>query len=329
MTAPPTHAMTITLQSRTEGAFKASAIGDALGVPYEFHRPQDLPGSPALEMQVPAHFRRSHQFVPEGTWSDDTAQALALLDSLLSVRPFSIDDFSNRMLDWYLKGAYTPDGHVFDIGPQTIKALDAIKAGVPAAQAGPSTEHDNGCGSLMRVLPVALLNLPKAEVLRLAMLQSVPTHPHLRSQLCCAISALIVRGLLEGMDATKALEQSISTVTDFVTKAAFPLSKDLQTELAVIMRRRERGQVKLGGGYVVDTLWSAWDAFMKTNDLESCLKRAIGFGDDTDSVACVAGGFAGAFYGIGSIPERWMNSIKGMDVLDNEIMRLHSLRGWS
>jgi ADP-ribosylglycohydrolase len=46
--------------------------------------------------------------------------------------------------------------------------------------------------------------------------------------------------------------------------------------------------------------------------------------DDTDSVACVAGGFAGAFHGIGSIPQRYFNSLKGMNMLDEKITRLLS-----
>jgi ADP-ribosylglycohydrolase len=48
-------------------------IGDAVGVPYEFHEPQSLPPIELLEMTPPAGFQRSHQGTPVGTWSDDGA----------------------------------------------------------------------------------------------------------------------------------------------------------------------------------------------------------------------------------------------------------------
>ena len=51
-------------------------VGDALGVPYEFHRPDGLPPRDRIEMDPPPGFRRAHAGVPPGTWSDDGAQAL-------------------------------------------------------------------------------------------------------------------------------------------------------------------------------------------------------------------------------------------------------------
>ncbi len=57
-------------------------VGDALGVPYEFHRPFEIPDELDIEMSPPKGFRRAHSGVPIGTWSDDCAQALCLLDSL-------------------------------------------------------------------------------------------------------------------------------------------------------------------------------------------------------------------------------------------------------
>ena len=65
------------------GGIVGLLIGDAVGVPYEFHEPQSLPPIELLEMTPPAGFQRSHQGTPVGTWSDDGALALCLLASLL------------------------------------------------------------------------------------------------------------------------------------------------------------------------------------------------------------------------------------------------------
>ncbi|HEU4534512.1 MAG TPA: ADP-ribosylglycohydrolase family protein, partial [Polyangiaceae bacterium] len=65
------------------GGLVGLLVGDALGVPYEFHRASALPPADAIEMQPPPGFSRSHRGVPPGTYSDDGAQALCLLASLL------------------------------------------------------------------------------------------------------------------------------------------------------------------------------------------------------------------------------------------------------
>lgn len=68
-------------QDRLAGGLQGLLIGDALGVPYEFHDAAELPSSEAIEMQPPAGFPRSHGGILPGTWSDDGAQALCLLQS--------------------------------------------------------------------------------------------------------------------------------------------------------------------------------------------------------------------------------------------------------
>ncbi|RYF27027.1 MAG: ADP-ribosylglycohydrolase family protein, partial [Comamonadaceae bacterium] len=71
------------MKSRLRGAIYGLLVGDALGVPYEFTSPTELPEFSLIEMVPPAGFRRAHLGVPPGTWSDDGAQALHLLKVLL------------------------------------------------------------------------------------------------------------------------------------------------------------------------------------------------------------------------------------------------------
>ena len=69
-------------EERLTGGLYGALIGDALGVPYEFHAAEELPPYAEIEMTPPAGFQRAHAGVKPGTWSDDGAQALCLLDSL-------------------------------------------------------------------------------------------------------------------------------------------------------------------------------------------------------------------------------------------------------
>jgi ADP-ribosyl-[dinitrogen reductase] hydrolase len=102
--------------NRIRGALYGLLVGDALGVPYEFHDPEDIPPEHAIEMEPPAGFRRAHRGVPPGTWSDDGAQALTLLESLTRNGALKLDDFALQLLAWHETGRMTPDGKVFDVG---------------------------------------------------------------------------------------------------------------------------------------------------------------------------------------------------------------------
>ena len=82
-----------TYEERIEGALLGLLVGDALGVPYEFHEPEDIPPLAKIEMEPPRGFRRAHPAASVGAWSDDGAQALCLLESLLHVGSFDVGDF--------------------------------------------------------------------------------------------------------------------------------------------------------------------------------------------------------------------------------------------
>ena len=188
-----------TPKERIEGGIVGLLVGDALGVPYEFHQRHELPPLAEIEFDPPACFQRSHRRVLPGTWSDDGAHALILLASLLHCGKLNVQDLGNRLVNWYLYGYKAVDGDVFDVGVQTSQAINRLQRGVPAYEAGPKDEHANGNGSLMRVLPLALWHKGKIEELVSdAQKQSVITHGHLRSQVCCALYCLWARYTLEG-----------------------------------------------------------------------------------------------------------------------------------
>ena len=74
--------MTPNRHERLEGGLLGLLIGDALGVPYEFKEPGELPEYDKLEMEPPKGFFCNHGNVPWGAWSDDGSQALCLFCSL-------------------------------------------------------------------------------------------------------------------------------------------------------------------------------------------------------------------------------------------------------
>jgi ADP-ribosyl-[dinitrogen reductase] hydrolase len=307
-------------RERIEGGLLGLLLGDALGVPYEFHGPEQLPARELLELEPPPGFRRAHSGVAPGTWSDDGAQALCLLASLLDRDRLELGDFSDRLVRWLRDGYLAVDGHVFDVGIQTHAALTKLASGVEPERAGPSGERDNGNGALMRVLPLALWHRGSDEALiEDAMRSSLPTHGHLRSQLCCAVYCLWARRMLEGLE----LQPAWAAAVGMIEQVAVRDANGEDELLALDLRREPGGQ---GSGYVVDCLHSARLA-LQEDSFEGVVKAAVALGNDTDTTAAVAGGIAGIRFGTEGIPARWRSHLRGRELLDpllDALLDLHS-----
>lgn len=292
----------LTRRERIAGGLMGLLVGDALGVPYEFHAPQDLPPQAEIEMTPPPGFRRAHVGVPPGTWSDDGAQALVLLDSLLAKGRLDLEHFAHGLTRWLHQGFYAVNSSVFDMGAQTATAINRLMQGIPADRSGPNEESRNGNGALMRVLPLVLWHQGDDDELAwLAARQSLPTHGHPRSQAACAVYCLWARGVLEGSESPwDAAAEKLRRMDELFPKK----------EIELVLDPGNRSRTK-GTGYVLDCLWSARRAVEETSSYEDCVRMAIAFGHDTDTTAAVAGGVAGLKYGRDAVPERWRVALRG------------------
>ena len=307
--------MSITLAARIQGGLYGLLIGDAVGVPYEFHAAYELPPVEQLDMQPPAGFRRSHRGVPPGTWSDDGAQALCLLASLLHAGCLDVHDFARRLLNWRNVGYLAVDFEVFDIGMQTQQALARLARGVGPLQAGGTDVQANGNGSLMRVLPLALWHRGSdSELVADACAQSRLTHGHERAQLICAFYCLWARELLEGSE--DAWDRAAARL-----QATLPEHPHLASEAEFVLAPARASTIG-GSGYVLDTLWSARHALDSQDNFAGVIRAAIALGNDTDTTACVAGGLAGIRHGIDGIPTAWRQGLRGQDMVQPLLTQL-------
>jgi ADP-ribosylglycohydrolase len=306
------------------GGLVGLLVGDALGVGFEFKNPNQIPPRAGIEMTMPPTFRRTYSHVLSGTWSDDGAQALCLLASLIERGAFSLTDFAGRLVQWMDKGYFAVDGDVFDVGSQTARALDRLRDGVPPRESGGASEWDNGNGSLMRVLPLALWHTgPDRELARSAHLQSMPTHGHPRSLVACAFYCLIARGYLNKLPdpwswADQRLEEIYHAWSDPREQKAFLAELDE-------LRSFPKSSGARGTGYVVDTLWSARKA-LEEESFEEVARTAISFGHDTDTTAAVACGIAGIRFGLDGIPERWLEQLRGFELVEPLVARFTDIR---
>ena len=295
------------LKNKIKGGIWGLLIGDALGVPYEFHLPENIPKKSDINFVSPLGFKRSHSKVPSGTWSDDGAHALCLLASLLECNCLDPSNLMRKIFDWYENGYMAVDGNVFDVGIQTTRALQNYRAGIPALDCGPNQVHDNGNGALMRSLPLALWHKGSDyELIQDAHLQSKITHGHLRSQICCALYCLWARRILENH--IKPWDSSVKTVRRFYGEGSIE-----QAELEYYIRPDDALEGK-GSSYVVDCLRSAKMVYDNNQYYEDVVKEAIMLGFDTDTTSCVAGGISGLKQGLSEIPEKWQTELRGVEI---------------
>jgi ADP-ribosylglycohydrolase len=208
----------------------------------------------------------------------------------------------------------TPDGNVFDMGIQTRSAISRLIDGTPADRSGSDDEYSNGNGSLMRVLPLALWHRGSdEELVRDARRQSIVTHAHLRSELCCALYCLWARRTME-----RAEDPWNDAVA--VLRSMYDEETPDRAELEFTIRPDDDSPGR-GSGYVVDALRSARWA-VEQGAYEQAVKAAIGLGHDTDTTACIAGGIAGIRDGVEGIPERWMRELKGREIVEDLLGKL-------
>lgn len=257
------------------------AVGDALGVPGEF---QDR-GSYRIESMVGGGIHRQ----PCGTWSDDTSMTLAMCASIKDQAKVDIEDIRKRFCAWLFEGEYTVDGKAFDCGNTVSEALSTGN--------GCTGEKSNGNGSLMRIIPLAFLETDSKTVEEV----SAITYAHKISKLACVYYIAYAKRLLVGCSPKQSLR--------VFTKIDPPFDRLDQID------KLEENDVK-STGYVVDTLEAALWCLTTTDTYKDCLIKAVNLGNDTDTVAAVAGALAGIYYGYDAIPQDWLSALRGKDVID-------------
>ena len=287
-------------------------IGDAVGVPYEFCVSEKLKRLEKIDMIPPKKFNRSHKEVKPGTWSDDGAQMLCMFASLMECRNFNINNLAKKLLAWYEKGYMAVNQKVFDIGVQTSKSLMEYSKTKNPLTSGLIVKNGRGNGSLMRVFPLGLYtDYEEEKLVEYAHLQSMITHGDIVPQICCAFYSLWVKETAKGGE-----------IKDSYEKAAEKLIKLYENNPEYLYYFTERLRpldynIKgKGTGYVLDTLRSVRDVLFTHDNYKDVIINAVLLGNDTDTVAAIAGGIAGVHYGYESIPEEWLKLLKGKNVVE-------------
>jgi ADP-ribosylglycohydrolase len=291
---------------RILGALWGAVAGDALGVPVEFQSRQSLRINPVTGMRGFGTHRQ-----PAGTWSDDSSLLLCTVDSLISCGGFNPVDLGQRFVRWESFGYWTPHGDVFDVGVATSQAISCLARGMSPEEAGGNDEYSNGNGSLMRILPIAIWFRESLdeELAVYAQRASALTHRHARSQMACALYCLMIKRLLAGENPENAFEGARKSFGRIYESAPF-VQERVHFQFLEIGRLSSATEMEIeSSGYVMHTLTASIWCLLTSNSFEDTVVEAVNLGGDTDTTGCVAGGLAGAYYGMRSIPEIWKSTL--------------------
>ena len=290
---------------RIVGAVLGSAAGDALGAGYEF----TYPGPDAhIRMKGGGGFGWE-----PGEWTDDTQMAIAILDAS-DGGELDLDAVAGNFLAWF---ASMPP----DVGIQTGAVLGATVD--PADLAACATDYlgthpdKAGNGGLMRNTPVALTALGDRDlVAERAKAVASLTHAHRDSVAACVLWSLAIQEAVTSSDPVDPFDWEAA-----VRRGLEYVDGDLPTRWTKLIDEAVEGPPERfsTNGWVVTAFQAALAAIIHTpvpeeepgGHLRDALVAAVRIGDDTDTVAAIAGGLLGARWGASAVPDEWWQVIHG------------------
>ena len=293
------------------------AVADAMGVLVEFKSRNILKKRPVTDM-----LGYGSHYQPIGTWSDDTSMTIATMESIARQKRVDYADLMNNFALWYFEGEFTARGEVFDCGGTTLSAIIKYAREIPLEECGAEESYSNGNGSLMRMLPVVVylhsIYGKDFDERAMSVIHEVSalTHAHSRSLVGCGIYSLIAVQLLEGKTIPEAIQIGLSNAGKYYSDSDYAgelenYSRLWREDFAFLPEEEIKST-----GYVVDTLEASLWCLLNTKDYRTLVLKAVNLGEDTDTVAAVAGGLAGMYYGLEKIPEEWLLKLQNRECLE-------------
>jgi len=264
------------------GSLLGLHTGDSLGSTLEFCKPSDTQNKP-LEMIGGGVFKWN-----PGDATDDTDLMMVVLRSLVNLKKFNLNNIANNFVKWYNKKPK-------DIGNTTAKAFYQLKKGVSPLESGVIDEEAQGNGSIMRMAPLALgiVDVNYSDMVS----HTAITH---NNDVCINVDLVFSNALSMAVEGCGKQDIYQATLD----------SCDAELRAHIIESVESDWDSLKNTGWAVHTLGVAMWALMKTESFEDGLTAIVNRGDDADTGGAVTGALLGAYYGINSIPKRWVSHLQ-------------------
>ena len=288
------------LRERFQGALQGLAIGDALAAATQYRRRGsfaavgDLLGGGPFDL-------------PRGAWSDDTAMALCLAESLNARGGFDAEDQRKRYTRWQREGYRSATGQCLGITAATARALAAAQWSNPP----PATESTTlEAEPLSRVAPIVLhyFAAPEQAVDAAADAARVTSQSPLVLDACRLLAAML-HAALRGEPRERVL------APDPKVFGAHPLRAPV---VAIATRAADEGEdAPAAEGGALAALELARACFAGSANFRDGALRAVNFGGDSDVIGAVYGQLAGAHYGLAAIPRAWRQALAQSELISD------------
>lgn len=339
------------------GCLLGGAAGDALGYAIEFDREE------AIAARYGSHGIRNYQLDERGLapFSDDTQMTLYTANSLLCSlaalsaqasggapapapatlpSPAALAAYAPaQMAQFYVEWMYTqvspyplaePKAWISSLpelfasrapGVTCMNACEAMANGANAVN------NSKGCGGIMRMAPVGLINtcpgFSGVELQRLGAQLAELTHCHELGWMPAGVFAHIVSLLSrdEASSVREAATQALNTLPE-----AFPNAHylgQLQELLRYTLRLADRDIPDLEAIHALGEGWVAEEALAigllcslrHEDDFAGAITSAVNHGGDSDSTGAIAGNIVGAHLGLAGIPQRYLEHLELRDTI--------------
>ncbi len=269
----------VSLNERALAAFLGFAAGDALGATVEFMTKNEIAARHGVHREITGG---GWLRLAPGAVTDDTEMALALGRSLVRSGGLDVHDVCNEFAAWLKSGPV-------DVGNTCRRGIRRyLTQGTVEEQ---FYEGAAGNGATMRILPLALATLGHPDkAAAWTRVQCHITHNHPLSDAASLTLVRMLHGVLSGGG----------------KQAARPIAEALIGEHPIFRFEPYRGQ---SSAYVVDTMHTVLHFYFNTDSFSDCVIQTVNQGGDADTTGALAAMLAGATYGLGAVPKKWLNRL--------------------
>ena len=275
--------MSADLRDKCKGAIMGTLIGDAMFAPIEFSNKLNHPWIDKMTSG-------GAWGLPAGYYTDDSSMMLCIMQGYLDDPKHYVKSIANAFVEWWENGLWSSTGRCFDIGSSCSSGLREFKRTGSLVNGSP---HSTGCGGIMRFASSWMVEYKvsgdKMSNRRLGAMLDINNIDHYNN-MCIGALAKLANIYNQHM-----------------------LDNVRTTEVSEYSGWRETGSGFDAHSCLETALW----AFNSTNNFRDAVIAAGNVGGDADSVAAVAGGVAGSYYGYRAIPRDWLGDLHEFGKIDD------------
>ena len=315
---------------RIQGCLLGGAVGNALGAPVEFGQLDDIKACYGEDGITFANFKGPAKITDDTQMTLFTANGLLLpgdkltniwncyQDWLDTQTKHNKSEMTHRPVSWLVD-----DQRLFSVREPGNTCITELKEKHFGSLTHPYNKN-KGCGGIMRIAPIGLVNWSIEKVVECSARASALTHGSLISSIASVFFATMIHYLSRmEIDIAQAIDKTIKIVKNSITKQ--PAREEIIGEVNLARMLAENSPdrdaaniASLGQGWFADeTLGIAvYCALKYEHDFEKAIEAAVNHDGNSDSTGNLTGQLLGARYGTKVLPKAFLAKLELRDVIE-------------